>query len=107
MFCFSGNPNNALYVLELAGARALAVLADLMTIQYSVKWQISADPKTWYVNEIIMKKERNCTCLYFLMTFNIFLWIRKTSGVIHFRKIGVDENIVGAELLGGLDEFFQ
>ncbi|XP_078344385.1 uncharacterized protein LOC144629965 [Oculina patagonica] len=36
-FCFSGNPNNALYVLELARARALA---DLMASQYSVESEI-------------------------------------------------------------------
>jgi len=104
MYCFSGNSNKALYVLELARARALA---DLMTTQYFIKWQISAKPTSWFGVENIMKKERNCTCLYisYYAQF-VFLWILKTSSVIHFRAIGVDENIAGARLLGSLDEFF-
>jgi len=83
MYCFSGNSNKALYVLELAPARASA---DLMTTQYSIKWQISANPTSWFGIENIMKKERNCTCLYisYYAQF-VFLWILKTSGVIHFR----------------------
>ena len=83
MYCFSGNSNKALYVLELARARASA---DLMTTQYSIKWQISANPTSWFGIENILKKERNCTCLYisYYAQF-VFLWILKTSGVIHFR----------------------
>lgn len=53
----------------------------------------------------IMRKERNCTCLYISYYAQyLFLWILKTSGVIHCRKKRVDE-IVGAESLGSLDEF--
>ena len=102
--CIFENPNNALYVLELARARALA---DLMATQYSVKWQISANPETWQGFENIMRKERNCTCLYIsYYVQHLFLWILKTNGVIHFRKKEAHENIDGAELLGSLDEFF-
>ena len=103
-YCCSGNPQNALYVLELARARALA---DLMTIQYSVKSEISAIPTSWFGIENIMKKGRNCTCLY--ISYNaqfVFLWILKTSGVIHFRRIRVHKNIVPARFIGSLDEFF-
>ena len=60
MYCFSGNSNKALYVLELARPRALA---DLMTSQYSVKWEISANPISWFGIENIMAKESNSTCL--------------------------------------------
>ena len=84
LFCFSGNPNNALYVLELARARALA---DLMTTQYSVNWQISANPKTWYGIENIMRKERNCTCLYISYDAqHLFLWILKQAVSFIFEK---------------------
>ena len=38
LFVSLGNPNNALHVLELARARALA---DLMAAQYSLDWQIA------------------------------------------------------------------
>ena len=103
MYCFSGNFNKALYVLELARARALA---DLMTSQYSVKLEMSANPSSWFGIENIMTKENNCSCLYisYYAQF-VFLWVLKTSGAIHFRTIRVDENIAGARLLGSLDEF--
>ena len=105
MLCLLGNSNNALYVLELARARALA---DLMKTQYSVELHISANPMTWFGIENIMTKESDSTCLYisYFAQF-VFLWILKTSGVIHFRTITVDENIfVGTGLLGSLEEFF-
>ncbi len=102
-FCLFGNPNNALYVLELTRARALA---DLMRIQYSVKWQISANPKSWFGIENFMTKESNCICLYiFYFDQYVFLWILKTSGVIHFQTIRVNENSVAAGLSGSLDDF--
>ena len=53
-FCFLANLNHALYVLELARARALA---DLMASQYSVESQISDDRQSWIGIENIMKKE--------------------------------------------------
>ena len=104
LFCFTGNPKNALYVLELARARALT---DLMTTQYSVEWQISANPKSWIGIENIMTKESNCPCLYISYSAQLlFLWVLKTSGVIHFRAVRVDEHIGKKELLDSLDEFF-
>ncbi|XP_078368932.1 tetratricopeptide repeat protein 28-like [Oculina patagonica] len=104
-FCFSGNPNNALYVEELARARALA---DLMATQYSVKSEISANPQSWIGIENIMKRESNCICLYiFYHDQHVFLWILKTSGVICYRRITVNENIFGAGLVGSLTEFFD
>ena len=60
-FCFSGNGYDALYVLELARARALA---DLMASYYSVERQFSGHPQSWVGIENIMTKEINCTCLY-------------------------------------------
>ncbi len=104
-FCFSGNPNNALYVVELTRGRALA---DLMVIQYSVKSEMSASPQSWIGIENIMKKESNCVCLY-ISYYNqeVFLWILKTSGVIRFRRITINENFVGAEKVGRLTDFFD
>ena len=62
-FCFRGDPNHALYVLELARARALA---DLMATQYSLESQISADPQSWIGIENIMKKE-SLVCTFLIM----------------------------------------
>ena len=105
MFCSFGNPNNALYVLELARARALA---DLMKTQYSVELHISANPTTWLGIENIMKNESDCTCLYIsYFAHFVFLWILQPSGIFQFRTITVDENIIGAGSLGSLDELFQ
>ena len=103
-FCFSGNPNHGLYVLELARARALA---DLMSSQYSVESQISADPETWSGIENIMKEESNSSCLYISYTTDdLFFWVLKTSGIIHFRRLTVDEKLVSAGPVGKLDDFF-
>ena len=103
-FCAWGNPNHGLYVLQLARARALA---DLMSSQYSVESQISADPQTWSGIENIMKKERNSSCLYISYNAdNLFFWVLKPSGIIHFREITVDEKLVGAGPVGELDGFF-
>ena len=103
-FCIFANPNHGLYVLELARARALA---DLMSSHYFVKGQISADPQSWTGIENIMKQESNSSCLYISYhAHNLFFWILKTSGIIHFRRLTVDEKLVGAGLVGKLDDFF-
>ena len=104
LFCFWANPNHALYVLELARARALA---DLMATQYSIESQITADPQSWIGIESIMKKESNSSCLYIsYYDHDLFFWVLKTSGIIHFRRITVDEKLVGARVAGELDDFF-
>jgi len=99
-----GNPNEALYVVELARARALA---DLMARRYSVARQISADPQSWIGIENIMKQERNCSCLYISShEEEMFLWIFTTSGVIHFRTVTVNESNIAAGSSDSLDDFF-
>ena len=78
-----------------------------MTTKYSVKMQISATPESWVGMENIMKKESNCTCFY--IAYNrrdLFLWILKTSGVIHFRRIEVNGHIGRDRLVKDLDDFF-
>ena len=105
LFCVAGKPNEALYVVELGRARALA---DLMTTQYSVKTQISANPESWIGMENITKKQRNCTCLY--ISYNhqhIFLWILKASEGIHFQQINVNEQIVHDARIKDLNDFFS
>ena len=104
LFVYLGCPNNALYVLELARARALA---DLMASQYALDRQISADPQSWIGIDKIMNKEGHCSCLYIsYYGHDLFLWILKANGVVYFRKIAIDEKIVGVGLVEGLDDFF-
>ena len=102
-YCVAGNPENALYVLELLRARTLA---DLMATQYSLERQISANQQSWIGIENIMKKESSCSCLYISYYHqDVFLWILKTNGTIHFRTIRVNENIIGARLISSLHDF--
>ena len=107
LFCETGNPKDALNVAELGRARALA---DLMGTRYSIETLISADPQSWTVVENVMNKESNCTCLYIsYFRQTVFLWILKTSGVIQFRKLKVDEKTLHTRLTKvteDLDECF-
>ena len=103
LFRDAGNPDKALYVEELGRARALT---DLMVIQYSAERQISADPQSWIGIENILKKEKNCACLYIsYYVQDVDLWILKTSGVIYFRRIRVNGEIFGAGLASSLHDF--
>ena len=107
LFCFAGNPKDALYAAELGRARALG---DLMATQYCVEKRISADPQTWTVGENVMKKESDSTCLYIsYFDQTVYLWILKTSGVVQFRKQDVAKNTLYTrltEVAENLDEFF-
>ena len=99
MLCIkSNNPNNALYVLELARAR---VLAELMASQYSVERKNTTNPNSLIdIIGNIIKKERNCTGLYIsYYDQEIFLWILTTNRLIHFRRITVNENSLVLDLL--------
>ena len=96
LICATGNSRDALYVEELVRARGLS---DLMTEKYSVETYISANPQSWFGIEDISRKEDNCTCLYISYFQNdLHLWILKTSGVLHFKRISVEENLVQAGL---------
>ena len=78
-----------------------------MSSQYSVESQISADPQSWTGIENVMKNESNSSCLYISYHADgLFFWILKTSGIIHFRRITVDDKVVGAGIVGKLDDFF-
>ena len=92
MFCHSGNAKEALSVLELGRARALA---DLMSALHFAQQQTSVTPPSWADIERIVKKECNCSCLY-ISYFEqyMFLWVLKGNKPVHFRKIDVNECFV-------------
>ena len=92
MFCFSGNAKEALSVLELGRARALA---DLISALYSTQQQTSVNPPSWADMESIVKKECNCSCLYIsYFQTNMFLWVLSGNKQLHFREIDVNECFV-------------
>ena len=96
LLCDTGKTRDALYVEELGRARGLS---DLMAEKYSVETHISANPQSWFGIEDILRKKRNCTCLYISYFQNrLHLWILKTSGVLHYRRVSPEENLVQAGL---------
>ena len=96
LLCGTGKTRDALYVEELGRARGLS---DLMAENYSVTTHISANPQSWFGIENIFRKEINCTCLYISYFHNhLSLWILKTSGVLHYKRISLEENLVQAGL---------
>ena len=104
LLCHIGNPELALYVSELGKARALA---DLMSAQYAVKNQVSANPQTWAGIETIMDRERNCSCLYVSYSLDtIYFWILKRSQLTQFREIKGKELIAYEGRVKNLDDFF-
>ena len=89
LYCATGKPNEAIYVVELGRARALA---DIMSAQYSVEKEISVNPQSWVGIEKIMKKESNSTCLYIsYRRQHIFLWILKPSTGIVLRQVDISD----------------
>ena len=96
LLCDTGNARDALYVEELGRARGLS---DLMAEKYSVETHISANPQSWFGIENILRKKNNCTCLYISYFQNrLHLWILKTSGVLHYRRVSPEDNLVHAGL---------
>ena len=96
LLCGSRNTRDALYVEELGRARGLS---DLMAEKYSVETHISANPQSWFGIENILRKKNNCTCLYISYFQNrLHLWILKTSGVLHYRRVSPEDNLVHAGL---------
>ena len=104
LLCASGNEKDAVCVLELARARALADLP----VRHSAQQQISVNPPSWADVEMILQKESNCSCLYisYLGQF-IFLWVLKGNKPIHFRKIDVNECFVNKGLERNADQVFN
>ena len=104
MLCAAGIPHEALNIAELGRARALT---DLMSAQYSVEKQISADPQSWIDLDRIVKKESNSTFLYISYSSQrILLWVLKGSGEKHFQEIKANDNTFHRGLVRNLDDFF-
>ena len=103
----SGNPNEALYFVELGRARALA---DLMSAQYSVQ-QISASSQSW---KRILQKENfftctGCSCLYIsYVDEKLLLWILKANKPILSRKIDANNclDIKGSVVRRNVNDIF-
>ena len=94
LLCYTGNARDALYVEELGRARGLS---DLMAEKYSVQTHISAKPQSWFDIENVFRTRNNCSCLYISYFRNyLHLWILKTSGVLHYKRISVEENLLQA-----------
>ena len=105
LLCSTGEPNGALYVVELGRARALA---DLMSARYSVKQQIrSVNPQESDDFERIMKKEIKCNCLYIsYFAHSLFLWVLKENKPILFRTTDVNEGFLNKGSKRNVDEIF-
>ena len=96
LLCDTGKTRDALYVEELGRARGLS---DLMAEKYLVETHISANPQSWFSIESIFGKKTNCVCLYISYFHNyLHLWILKSSGVLHHKRISPEENLVQAGL---------
>ena len=100
------NPQDALYVEELARARCLA---DSMARNFTVKSHISSDSTSWFGMQGILSKEHNSTFLYISYEDRrVFLWVLKTNGDILFRiSEAVDDKSLIAEDAFNLDSFFK
>ena len=92
LLCITENEKEAICVLELGRARALA---DLISSHHSAQQQLSVNPPSWANIERIVKKESNCSCLY-ISYFGpcMFLWVLKESKPVEFRNINVNECFV-------------
>ena len=107
MLCVAGKPSEALHVVELGQARALA---DFMSARYCVRNEISANPP-WRVGielKRIMEKESNCTCLYISHLYSfIFFWIFKPNKPTLFRRLAVNVDSINEGSIRDLDTFFR
>ena len=87
LFCIIGKHHEALYVVELHRARALA---DLMSVHYRVKIQLSVDQESWVGIGKIMKGSGR-VCLYISYYDQLlFLWVIKRNKVIFLREIDIN-----------------
>ena len=70
-----------------------------MAEKYLVETHISANPQSWFGVENIFRKKNNCSCLYISFFENeLHLWILKTTGVLYYKRISLEENLVQAGL---------
>ena len=105
LLCQTGKPVEALHISELLKARALA---DLMSAQYSLENQISADPRACTGLEEILGNVCNCTCVYVSYHYDqIYLWIVKARRVVDFRVIKGDDLLAREGSSQHLRKFFD
>ena len=104
LLCVSEKGKDAVCVLELGRARALA---DLITGHHSDQQQLSVNPPSWADIERIVKKQSNCSCLY-ISYFQqyVFLWVLKENKPLHFRKMNVNKCFVTKGLERDIHEVF-
>ena len=103
LFCMTGKHYQALHVVELGRARALA---DLMSVRYCVEIQIPVDQESWVGIDKIMK-ESGHVCLYILYYYQyLFLWVIKRNKVILFRKMNINDSFSNKERERNVDEVF-
>ena len=77
LLCRIGKFRDALYAEELVRAR---VLAEFMADKYSLESHFTADPQSWFGIENIMKRERNCVCLFLsYRERQVLLWVLKAK----------------------------
>ena len=90
LFCVTGKPVKGLHVVELGRARALA---DLMSVQYSLKSEESAFERLWADFERCMINENNSAFLYISYFVNsLFLWLFNDAGeLIRFHEVDVNK----------------
>ena len=104
LLCALGNSHcESLYMEEIGRARALA---DLMSSKYSVENEISVNLK-WGDLEEVVRKERNCDCLYISYCGAIInLWVLKVSRPLFFRRININEYTSGKASSSRVDDLF-
>ena len=103
LFCSTGKHYEALHVVELGRARALA---DLMSVRYCVEIEISVDQETWVGIDKIMI-ESGHVCLYISYRNQIlFLWVIKRHKVISFRKIDINDSFGNKEGERNVEDVF-
>ena len=105
LLCVTGNARDALYVEELGRARGLL---EFMADKFSVENHISANPKSWFGIENIMKKESNCACLYISYNYReVLLWVLKANGDHCFQQTSVHEDTLRDELVVDVEGIFK
>ena len=103
LFCMTGKHYQALHVVELGRARALA---DLMSVRYGVEIQISVDQESWVDIDKIMN-ESGHVCLYISYVDRLlFLWVIKRNKVSLFRQMDINGSFDNKEGERNVDEVF-
>ena len=101
----SGKHYEALHVVELGRARALA---DLVSDRYFVEKEVSLNPESFAGILKVIRDSNNRTCLYISYHGeDIFLWTAKQSKPIAFRKTKLSESYVSKHGKLSVDDLFK